>query len=336
MSLHKSALFIFLFFVFSLIPASAQLKPIIKNKGVARPLQWFPENEALISTGTRKEGSGMNFVSISDESPTPFQTPYLGQEPPGMEPKIFAPGWISTEGGFEFAGTFSPDFKEYFFTRRENGTIDNRIYHVKFEGSKFIGPVLAPFAYDCFEFEPHISPDGQSLYYGSRRPIAHNGDLARGTNIWIVKKNARGWSEPEYQGAPFDEAMFVCLADDGTMYNSGLTKSELVEGKYGPWEPLAPHLRGPFMHPCVGPHESFVIFDTDNDLGGHGKSLLISFYQSDGSWSEIISFRRLAQFSDFEKFGIPMLTPDHKYLFFTSEGDIYWVAAQVIEELRLK
>ncbi|MBE0655504.1 MAG: hypothetical protein IH594_17005, partial [Bacteroidales bacterium] len=43
--------------------------------------------------------------------------PYLGQNPPGLTPEIFAPGIISTEQ-FEFGGTFSPDGTEFFFTRR--------------------------------------------------------------------------------------------------------------------------------------------------------------------------------------------------------------------------
>ena len=118
------------------------------------------------------------------------------------------------------------------------------------------------------------------------------------------------------------------------MYNSGISKSETVNGKYGPWEKLAPHLYGPYMHPCIGPDESFVIFDTDHSLDGRGKSLLISFCKTDGSWGDIISFRKLDQFQHLEKFGIPMLTPDRKYLFFSNQDDIYWVDAKIIKKLR--
>jgi hypothetical protein len=264
------------------------------------------------------------------------QRKYLGQKPPGLEPEIFASGLISTAENIEFAGTFSPDFTEYFFTRRKTGTIDNRIYHVTYENDKPSTPKLAPFAYDCFEFEPYISPDGRLLYYGSRRPLEKNGLLTKGTNIWITRKKSSGWSEPEFPGSPFDEAMFVCLSEDGTMYNSGLTKSEPVDGKYGPWEKIASHLHGPYMHPCVGPDESFIIFDTDHPLDGKGKSLLISFRQPDDSWGEIISFRELDPFRQWEKFGIPMLTPDKEYLFFSRDGDIYWVDAEIIEKLRKK
>lgn len=50
---------------------------------------------------------------------------------PGLTPEIFSPGFISTESNFEFAGTFSPDYEYFFFTRRApEGT--NRIYYTKF------------------------------------------------------------------------------------------------------------------------------------------------------------------------------------------------------------
>ena len=42
--------------------------------------------------------------------------PFLGQKPPGNIPEIFAPGIISTEA-HEFSCCFSPDGKEFYFTR---------------------------------------------------------------------------------------------------------------------------------------------------------------------------------------------------------------------------
>lgn len=299
---------------------------------------WSPDG-TKIAFSSNRGGKNLDVWTIdvkSHHTTKQSNNKYLGQKPPGMVPEIFAPGLISTAENIEFAGTFSPDFSEYFFTRRKTGTIDNRIYHVKLDNDKPTKPELAPFSYDCFEFEPHISPDGRLLYYGTRRPLEKKGALTKGTNIWVTRKLSKGWGEPEYPGPPFDEAMFVCLGDDGTLYNSGLTKSEPVDGKYGPWEKMAPHLYGPYMHPCVGPDESFIIFDTDHPLDGRGKSLLISFQNTDGSWGDIISFRELDRFRHLEKFGIPMLTPDKKYLFFSSNGDIYWVDAKIIEELRFE
>ena len=50
-------------------------------------------------------------------SDTGLDGPYLGQDPPGLEPEVFAPGIVSTRWGQEFGITFSPDGKEVYFTR---------------------------------------------------------------------------------------------------------------------------------------------------------------------------------------------------------------------------
>jgi WD40 repeat protein len=296
---------------------------------------WSPDGSKIAFSSDRSGNLEVWVMDVRGRSSVkPGEMKYLGQNPPGITPELFAPGVVSTKDHVEFAGTFSPDFSEYFFTRRKSNTTDNRIFHVYYGNGRWTGPVPASFGYDCFEFEPHITPAGDRLFFGSRRPVDDSGNLTRGTRIWIMKKTGSGWSPPEYHGPPFDQAMFVCMACDGTLYNSGLTKSEPVDGEYGPWEKIASHLHGPYMHPCVGPDESFLIFDTDHPLDGRGKSLLISFREKDGSWGNIVSFRELEAFRHYEKFGLPMLTPDQKYLFFTCNGDIYWVDAKVIKDLR--
>lgn len=40
---------------------------------------------------------------------------YLGQNPPGLIPEVFAPGVVSVDGRFESTISFSPDLKELYF-----------------------------------------------------------------------------------------------------------------------------------------------------------------------------------------------------------------------------
>ena len=42
--------------------------------------------------------------------------PYFGQQPPGFEAEIFAPGLISLEGRYEFAISFAPGGERLLFT----------------------------------------------------------------------------------------------------------------------------------------------------------------------------------------------------------------------------
>jgi len=48
-----------------------------------------------------------------------LEGPYVGQKLPGLTPKVFAPSERSTEHR-DHSGFFSPDMKEFYFTRRNN------------------------------------------------------------------------------------------------------------------------------------------------------------------------------------------------------------------------
>ncbi|UCE22145.1 MAG: PD40 domain-containing protein, partial [Candidatus Aminicenantes bacterium] len=58
------------------------------------------------------------FFSYAQQDDFPIlKGPYLGQKPPGMTPEVFAPRIISTTEYTELGCTFSPDGKEFYFTR---------------------------------------------------------------------------------------------------------------------------------------------------------------------------------------------------------------------------
>jgi hypothetical protein len=65
---------------------------------------------------------GMAMALHSSEIDFPkLAGPYLGQKPPGMTPKVFAPGIVSSAESREFSGAFTPDGKEYYFFRFADG-----------------------------------------------------------------------------------------------------------------------------------------------------------------------------------------------------------------------
>ena len=64
------------------------------------------------------------------------------------------------------------------------------------------------------------------------------------------------------------------------------------------------------------------------------KNLYISFKDSNGEWTKSINMNQSIDFS--EHAAIPHVSFDGKYLFFSSRGDIYWVDARIIEELKPK
>ena len=81
--------------------------------------------------------------------------PYLGQEPPGMAPEIFAPGIIST-GNFECMAFFSPDGREFYHMLW--GPPHDVILFTKEENNRWIEPQVIPFS-GQYNGKFSLSPD---------------------------------------------------------------------------------------------------------------------------------------------------------------------------------
>jgi hypothetical protein len=270
---------------------------------------------------------------------------YLGQNPPGMTPEIFAPGIISTRE-FEFGGTFSPDCKEYYFTRRPtyDGS-ENRIFKTQLINNNWTIPQIAPFAKDIFEFEPIISPDGKKLYFFSERQGQRNSNYDG--DLWYLDKNVSGWSEATYFQSPINKkyVMMISSSMNGTLYFSGtfdgirgVFYSKKTLNEYSQIEYLPEEINSiQAAHPFIAPDESYLIFDSQ--VTGMGMpELFVSFKNLDGSWTKAVNMGPVINATKTE-FGA-CVSPDGKYLFFNrridGNGDIYWVDAQIFLKLKLE
>ena len=87
----------------------------------------------------------------------------------------------------------------------------------------------------------------------------------------------------------------------------------------------------------IASDESYMIVNSSSrpdDLGN--SDLYISFKKEDGSWTKLKNMGNIINSSETDY--CPMLSPDGKYLFFTSKrtgnGDIYWVDAKIIDDFK--
>jgi ankyrin repeat protein len=278
---------------------------------------------------------------------------YFGLKTPGLEPKLFAPGFISTPNQVEFGGTFSPDGTEFFFTRRRFGP-DQRVWYTQQEDDgSWLSPTTAPFAFDAAEFEPCFTKDGKKIYFGSQRPLP--GEVANNQtyDIWVSDKTPDGWSEASHVGG---DMMYVSIDGDGTMYVTQLNRPDpdvpvaiarrllQDDGSFGPFEALADSIN--FLvnvaHPEISPDGSYLIFD-GSEPGAEGATadLYVSFLHNDGTWSKGVRLPEPISTVEVEEIAA-RVSPDGKYLFYASfnqamggnYGNIYWVSTKVIERLR--
>ena len=256
---------------------------------------------------------------------------YMGQTPPGMTAEVFAPGIVSTEA-WELEGVFAPGMSEFYFT--EKGGENNRPTVVGFRQESNIWKKYIEFSRNG---EVTFSPDGKRMH------------MAEG----YKERVGSGWSERKSLGPMFQRedwgVMRLSASARGTYvfddYKSGdvIRISTLVDGKRQEPKKMGPVVNtGKWTaHPFIAPDESYLIWDSERE-GGFGESdLYISFRQKDESWGPAINMGDKVNSDKWDAYA--SVTPDGKYILFNrgvdpenDNVDIYWVSANIIDELRPK
>jgi len=263
--------------------------------------------------------------SYAHDKSSVLEGPYVGQKLPGLTPKAFAPRVRSTEHR-DHSGFFSPDMKEFYFTRRNNTTKKWSLMVFKSEGKQWRESVMGPRV-----GRPIFTPDGNTMHLGKR----------------YMEQTETGWSEIKSLGTPFKDFRIMRLMSsaNGTYYFDDATESgpirysRLIDGKrekpkaveidFGDWN----------AHPFIAPDESYLIWDEQGENGYGGADLFIAFRQKDGLWGAAINLGDTINTSANESGAT--VTPDGKYLFFNrfisnENAGMQWVDAQIIEALRAK
>lgn len=275
-----------------------------------------------------KDTKKSNLTLLSDHIPTDT-------------PIVFGEGIISTDS-YEFAITFSPEMDEIYFTRRKPEE-DNEIYTMKLIDGKWSNPELAFFkATKGWDFEPHINPKGDRLYFGSTRPL---NDTIGSTGLyqWYSKKEANGWSTPTPLEKPFLDrsvTMYLTSSINGNLYFTTGEKGDKPEdwviynsindeGQYKSVKRMGMEINASgkwIAHSFIGPDESYLIYDFKSDTG-FGKSDLYISFNKNGTWTEAYNMGSSINTDQTEM--AASVSPDGKYLFFhrggEDHGDIYWV-----------
>lgn len=276
---------------------------------------------------------------------------YLGQEPPGTSPQLFAPGIVSTADRNEVSCAFTPDGKELYFAIFEPGRgYAFRMIAETRNGWAAAGPV--PFASSSSEVDFFITGDGRRCFFISKRPLKAEMERSRNYQVWVVHRENNAWGTPRPLGPSVntnDRQLFPTVSDDGTLIfgsnrPGGHGGSDIYAARpdgvdFGRPVNLGAGVNsvGDETDALISPDGSYLVFTAVGRKDGLGDGdLYISYRQEDGGWSvaENLGAELNSPHSDL----CPTLSPDGRYFFFTSnrEGsnDIFWVDADVIRSRR--
>jgi len=261
----------------------------------------------------------------------PLTGPYLGQQPPGVEPALFAPGVVST-GFQEFSINFSPTGDEVFFYATGPTYTPRIILHSRLEDGIWSNPREAAFSDPGrTDLYPFVTPDGNRLFFCSFRSSGGSGTRME---IWFVERTERGWSEPQkidFGGDFGGLGTFPSVATNGNLYfnrildspSSAIYVSRFENGRYHRPENLGPAVNNQAgdHHPFIASDESYLLFSSQREEDSFGGSdLFISLHQEDGTWSAAKNLGPKVNTSYGER--SPFVTADGKYLFFSSSRPV--------------
>ena len=278
-------------------------------------------------------------TNISCQNSEKSNLTLLSNQIPVDTPLVFGPGIIST-ANYEFAITFNPVMDELYFTRRKPEE-DNEIYTMKLVDGKWSDPELAFFTPNKgWDFEPHINPQGNRLYFGSTRPL-NDTIKSSGLHQWYSEKNESGWSKLMPLGKPFVDRfiMYLTSSKSGNLYFTSKEKEDKLsdggiyyatsqEGQDVSIKKMGKEINsGAWIeHPYIAPDESYMIFGSERSSGFGECDLYISFKEN-GVWSESYNLGPKINTEQCEM--TASVSPDGKYLFFhrggEDNGNIYWV-----------
>lgn len=278
-------------------------------------------------------------TTISCQNSEKSNLTLLSNQIPVDTPLVFGPGIISTTN-YEFAITFNPEMDELYFTRRKPEE-DNEIYTMKLVEGKWLDPELAFFSTNKgWDFEPHINPQGNRLYFGSTRPL-NDTIKSSGLHQWYSEKNESDWSKPMPLGKPFVDRfiMYLTSSKSGNLYFTSKEKEDKLsdggiyyatsqEGQDVSIKKMGKEINsGAWIeHPYIAPDESYMIFGSERSSGFGECDLYISFKEN-GVWSESYNLGSKINTEQCEM--TASVSPDGKYLFFhrggEDNGNIYWV-----------
>ncbi|MCW5909151.1 MAG: OmpA family protein [Chitinophagales bacterium] len=206
----------------------------------------FYKNNQLVITSSRSEATGNERDGWTGEK---FTDLFIAERKGKTFTIPYSFGLPVNSTAHEASVTFSKDFKEMYFVRcaatPQAANQYCHVYYTAFNNEHWSEPVkLDLFADTVNVYDPHLTPDGQTLFVA-----ASPKDNFGGTDIYMLAKADSGWQTPKNLGTAIntngnerfpwtDEKGNLWFSSDGLPGMGGLDIFKAVKTKTGFREPV--------------------------------------------------------------------------------------------------
>ena len=289
----------------------------------------------------------------------PQPVPGLATTSAAVEPRIFAEGVVSTEadeinGSFSPDGTEYYFARVNPYTTSPHWGV---LLVTRYRDGAWTAPEVLKISGSGLDLSPRVSPDGRTLYFSSSRPAP--GSSAKLLRIWAADRVGSGWGEPRALPPPVntekDWNFSPSVTSEGTLYfastrdgsehthvyrarRAGFSAGANAGLPYAEPERLGPEINSEVNEadPFVSPDERILVFSSTGDgppsdrdrpetvLGGGVRYARGDLYASvrtgagpEAKWTKARHLEHGVNTVADES--SPSLTPDGRFLFFTSE-----------------
>ena len=314
----------------------------------------------------------LNACAYKKPESTTVSGDYFGLDVPS-DVTLFAPGIVSTEFQ-ELNAAFSPDGNTFMWTLADPMRTYYTIMQYQRQGDEWVGPDVVSFSGKYSDADPIFSPDGERVYFISKRPLQDGEDEKPDFDIWYVARNGNDWSAPVHLGAPVNtdqNEYYVSVTADGT-----IAYSTSIEGGLGGNDIyLATPTSNGYQVKNAGPAINSQFSEGDPFISADGNMLIFSAWgrpDSLGAGDLYISYKHNGEWTPAQNMGepfntasneyCPIVSPDGNYFFLTSYraptfvrkqnawnydqfssrlngiengmGNVYWVSSKALEKFK--
>ena len=252
-----------------------------------------------------------------------FEMTFLTKDIPKNIPIEFRAGIIPDDKMIH-KGIFSPDYKEYYYTISDKTFKKFDVFKVENNNGVWSEPEKAFFNSNYSEHGMSFSPDGNTIYFSSTRPVDIDG-VQSTWHIWKSDKVNGKWNEPVYVDIPNLRDKLVShptITNSGILYfhssnldysEMSIYQSEKANGKYKKAKKVLIPMNSEtgMCTPYVSAKGDYIVFASI----GNQLDLMISFIDGNGQWSNAQKLNdKINELGQ----GNPYITSDGKFLFFTT------------------